>query len=130
MRFKSASVRIMCAGFVASSPPCPTQRQQRWGQDAPYRSLSAPTAAGAPHAVPQGGLPKNDKCECASSRHLFASCAQALWLQVPPAPPSASSSGGRTLPIGRFLPPPLLALPMPSPKGGFPNKVNQQSLRW
>ena len=109
----------------APNPPCPTQRQQWRGQHAPYRSRAAPATAGAPHAVPPRGLPKNNITESASSRYLFASCAQALALQVPPAPPSASSGWGSTLPIGHDLPQPLLSLPMQSPQGGFPNQVGK-----
>ena len=121
----------MCAGFVAPNPPRPTQRQQWRGQHAPYRSRAAPATAGAPRAVPPGGLPKNNITESASDRYLFPSCAQALSLQIPPAPPSASSGGGSTLPIGHVLPPPLLSLPMQSPQGGFPNKIGKfQSSRY
>ena len=93
----SHHVPIVFAGIVATNPPCPTQRQQWRGQHAPYRSRAAPATAGAPHAVPPGGLPKNNVTGFASSRCLFGSCAQALSLQIPPAPPSASSGDRKSV---------------------------------
>ena len=109
-------------------PPAPPSASSGGGSTLPIGHVLPPPLLALPMQSPQGGFP-NMIGKFPSCRHLCASCAQALRLQVPPAPPSASSGGGRSLPIGRFLPPPLLALPMQSPKGGFPKIINVNALQ-